>query len=413
VEARFEAFDGRRIPLGSGSVDRIACFDGFHHVPNPDEILGEMFRVLVEGGRAVLAEPGEGHSHAEDSRIEAGRFGILEGDIHLPELIEKAKAAGFTDITVKPYPDPAAVSLSERDYLRFMAGALPIFPVDQVRENLRQFSIVVLRKGTPRPDSRNPGRLLAELSVAGAPSVSGRGGQEVTLRVRVANRGDTVWLHEERPTGGYVRLGAHLAGADGAVLSLDHGRASLGRDVLPGESVEVGITLALPRTRGPYRFVLDMVDEQIGWFEAMGGAPLVVDVDVNEPADSRAPSRLQAALRAEETLPLRLPAGAGATLRLTLTNTGDTVWLPATADGVGAVAVGAHLSDAAGVTVSDFLRCPLTLAVVPGQTVGVACPIPPLGTPGSYVLRVDLVAEGVRWFAEDGSPPLAVPLTVV
>jgi len=411
-EARFLAFDGHRFPLPSGSIDRLACFDGFHHVPNPDEVLGEMFRVLAEGGRAVLAEPGEGHSHAEDSLVEAGRFGILEGDIHLPELIEKAKAAGFSNITVKPYPDPAAVSLSERDYLRFMAGALPIFPVDQVRENLRQFSIVVLRKGAARHDSRNPKTLLAALEMAGPSRVSGRGGETVVLAIRVKNTGDTVWLHEERAAGGFVRLGAHLAGADGVVTSVDHGRAGLPRDVLPGESLEMSLSLALPRKRGQYRFVLDMVDEQVGWFEGRGSSPLAVDVEVNEPADSRTPSRLQATIRAEDPMPLRLSPGVPATLRLTLTNTGDTVWLPVTVDGVGAVAVGGHLTDPAGDTVRDVLRVPLSRPVAPGDTLSLACTLPSPREAGSYVLRVDLVAEGIRWFAEDGTSPLELPVVV-
>jgi hypothetical protein len=246
----------------------------------------------------------------------------------------------------------------------------------------------------------------------GPPSVSGRGGQEVRLGLRVKNLGDTVWLHAERPTGGYVRLGSHLAGPDGTTTILDPGRAPLSRDVGPGESVDVEIALALPRPRGRYRFVLDMVDEQVGWFEAFGSTPLGVDVEVKEPADSRTPSLLRAALRTEDALPVRLSKGAGATLRLRVTNAGDTVWLPATADGVGAVAVGGRLTDGAGATVRDHLRTPLPAVVLPGEEVSVACAIPRIAAPGDYVLRLDLVAEGVRWFAEDGSAPLSVPLIV-
>jgi ubiquinone/menaquinone biosynthesis C-methylase UbiE len=48
----FIAYNGRRIPLVDGSVDRILCFEAFHHIPNQQEILNEMYRVLRNGGKA-------------------------------------------------------------------------------------------------------------------------------------------------------------------------------------------------------------------------------------------------------------------------------------------------------------------------------------------------------------------------
>ena len=42
---QFLLFDGRRIDLPDASVDRIACFDAFHHAPNPEEMLREFARV--------------------------------------------------------------------------------------------------------------------------------------------------------------------------------------------------------------------------------------------------------------------------------------------------------------------------------------------------------------------------------
>src|SRR5712664_1077271 len=81
LEPRFLPYDGHRLPLPDASVDRIACFDAFHHVPNQDEVLGEFERVLRPGGRAVLAEPGEGHSHSELSAFETDRCGVLENEL--------------------------------------------------------------------------------------------------------------------------------------------------------------------------------------------------------------------------------------------------------------------------------------------------------------------------------------------
>jgi Methyltransferase domain/Domain of unknown function (DUF4214) len=49
---QFLVFDGRRIDLPDASVDRIFCFDAFHHVPNPAEVMQELGRVLRPGGVA-------------------------------------------------------------------------------------------------------------------------------------------------------------------------------------------------------------------------------------------------------------------------------------------------------------------------------------------------------------------------
>jgi len=50
AEPQFLRFDGRRIPIPDESVDRIVCFDAFHHVPNPKDVLSEFCRVLKTGG---------------------------------------------------------------------------------------------------------------------------------------------------------------------------------------------------------------------------------------------------------------------------------------------------------------------------------------------------------------------------
>jgi ubiquinone/menaquinone biosynthesis C-methylase UbiE len=52
VRARAE-----RLPLGSGTVDRVAIVDAFHHMEDLYRIAREVARVLRPGGWAVLFEP--------------------------------------------------------------------------------------------------------------------------------------------------------------------------------------------------------------------------------------------------------------------------------------------------------------------------------------------------------------------
>ena len=279
LDPQFLVYDGRRLPLPDGSVDRVVSFDAFHHVPNENEILGEVFRVLRTGGRAVFAEPGEGHSHMDHSRFESGRFHVLENELDLEALGREAERLGFTEFLVKPYPEPSAVTVTAREYFRFMAGKDLYFPIDDLRRSLADFYVFVLAKGPQAFDSRNPRTLRAALSLPGGGGrLSGRAGSEASLALQVRNEGDTTWLHQELPAGGYVRVGAHLMSERRESLDWDFMRAWLPGPVAAGESAAVDARFHLPATPGRYLLRLDMVDEGVAWFEQHGSPVLEVEL---------------------------------------------------------------------------------------------------------------------------------------
>jgi hypothetical protein len=100
-------------------------------------------------------------------------------------------------------------------------------------------------------------------------------------------------------------------------------------------------------------------------------------------------------------------------LRVRVRNASGAAW-PATGPiGVGHVRLGVQLLDATGRLVNrDFHRADLPGDVTPGSDVvlAVACPAP--DAPGTYALKLDLVAEGVSWFEPHGSGTASVPLVV-
>jgi SAM-dependent methyltransferase len=49
--------DAHRLPYASGSVRGVFCEAGFEHFSDPDEVVREMFRVLVHGGRVYSVTP--------------------------------------------------------------------------------------------------------------------------------------------------------------------------------------------------------------------------------------------------------------------------------------------------------------------------------------------------------------------
>jgi hypothetical protein len=406
LEPRFLPYDGRTLPLESESVDRIVCFDAFHHVPNQNELLAELFRVLRPGGRVVMAEPGEGHSHADISVFDTSQYGVLENELVLEDLLDRARGTGFDEVQVKPYPDAPVLTLSGDAHLRLLAGDHSQFPLHLAVANLRQFYVVILLKGRPRRDSRNPGLLRARITTPDRARLVGRAGTLAALRVHVENTGDTLWLAaENRATGGYVSLGGHLFDATGRPLRVGYFTEKLPRDVAPGEAVEVEAVFGLPEQCGRFTLRLDLGADQIAWFSQMGSPTTDIEMAV-EWSDSRDPHRLEARIESLASLPPTVEDGT-APLRVRLTNIGDTTWVPAPPEGRGTVRIGVQrlAEDGEGADLVYF-RIPLPGRVEPGESIEVEGRIPLPPGQGSSRFAVDLVAEQICWFASHGSKPL-------
>jgi SAM-dependent methyltransferase len=307
---RFLLFDGRRIDLPDDSVDRISCWEALHHVPNPNDVLREMARVLKPGGLAGFSEPGPAHSKSEQSQLEMKTHGVIENDVDVHEIWRSAEKAGFTGITLIVFnTEPITLSLDE--FENFLNDREPEAHVDaQLRAQLQERRLFFLRKGerTDPLDSRQRVGLSADIKVSANTSKL-KAGQSVRLRVEVRNTGSAVWLPtpEARavwwkkgpfarvgrrehmgpdripPRVGGVRLGIQLFSDEGALLDIDYFRYHLtpgaGREVLPGETIERIFDLPMVR-RGKYILHCDLVSEGVSWFAANRSAPVEMPVEV-------------------------------------------------------------------------------------------------------------------------------------
>jgi len=97
-------------------------------------------------------------------------------------------------------------------------------------------------------------------------------------------------------------------------------------------------------------------------------------------------------------------AGAHVVAVVTVENVGGAVWLAVGRVGHGPVRLGVQLLDGSGRIVSkDFARAELPADVLPGRssTIRFEFAVP---RPGRYRLKFDMVAEGVTWFEQTGSP---------
>ena len=267
-EPRFLVFDGRTIDLPDASVDRILCFDAFHHAANPDDVLREFGRVLKARGIAAFAEPGPHHSTTPQSQYEMRTYGVVEADIDIHAIWNAARRLGFVDLKLAAFHvPPFHVSLREYDDL-LAAGETFGRWAEETRSFLHDARTFFLTKaGAEEPDSRRTEGLRAEISAA----LEG-----MVVHATVRNTGKARWLPSDEPHGG-VCLGAHLHDSDGHLIDLDYARTPLPRALEPGEETTVEMSLP-PLSSGRYVIELDCVAENVAWFAQVGSTPARIEV---------------------------------------------------------------------------------------------------------------------------------------
>ncbi len=196
AEPRFLHFDGRRIDLPDGCVDRVVCFEALHHVPNVEQVLSELYRILKWGGLAGFAEPGEGHSQSPQSQAEMRNFDVLELDVVISDIWKVCQRVGFTRILFQPFVHPTmAITLEERDSIIKDSGALPRSLSTHVSRSIANWSVFVVGKGPLALDSRGVEGLACEI-IPEVEAAESRADGDCIIKVHIRNTGAALWLAE-------------------------------------------------------------------------------------------------------------------------------------------------------------------------------------------------------------------------
>jgi SAM-dependent methyltransferase len=277
---QFLHFDGRRIELEDGSVERILCFDAFHHAPNPDDVLREFGRVLKPGGIAAFAEPGPRHSRTPLSQFEMRTYGVIENDVDIHALWRTAQSCGFRDLKLAVFHTPPFhVSLDEYEDL-LAGGAMAAKWAASTRVFLRDVrNFFLFKEGTERIDSRSPSGLAADIAATLIEPVIE--GNPIVVDASVTNRGTATWLPSDAQFGG-VALGAHLHDITGKLITFDLHWERLTeppREIAPGETVRVRMSLP-PQAAGRYSLEIDCVAAGVAWFAQLGSRPAQLPLEV-------------------------------------------------------------------------------------------------------------------------------------
>lgn len=273
----FCAYDGQRLPLPDASLDRIICFDAFHHVRDQAATIQEFARVLRPGGRAAFIEPGPNHSSTPQSQAEMARFQVIENDVRMQDIQRHALAAGFEPPRMLvQFQQPFTVDAE--DFLAWSSKGLPATVAARFMSTLQrqltdgQCFFIVRRGDAAGPDSRRPDGLGARIEVRKAEQLpAGRG---IRLELRVRNTGCARWLTDSGP--GQVNLGVQILDVSGRLVDDNHARLRLPRGAVePGAEVEVAGVVPRP-SAAEFMLRLDLVAELVTWFGARDDGSVTV-----------------------------------------------------------------------------------------------------------------------------------------
>ena len=127
-----------------------------------------------------------------------------------------------------------------------------------------------------RGEELPPQAWRAELALIGdLPQVAP--GTSTKVSVRVRNTSPEAW-----PASAYVHLADRWRRDDGAIVDGTNGWAAIGEHVDPGGEAELHLHVVPPGPSGDYVLILDLVQDQIGWFGDRGSTPLEFPVVVAE-----------------------------------------------------------------------------------------------------------------------------------
>ena len=287
VAPRFLVFDGRTIDLPDASVDRILCFDAFHHLPNPERVLAEMARILIPSGVAGFSEPGPDHSKQSQSQDEMRTHGVLENDIDINAIWDAARAAGFDGLHLAMF-NAAPVYAGLEEFQDLVSGSQKRSEATTRLRNteLDYFSthrLFFLHKaGEMRVDSRRKQGLAAKLSLSANQRIVAAGGV-IDVIGTVTNTGSAQWLQPADGIGA-VYLGVHLLDGTGKPVNLDHQRHALtaptSARIESGDEIPVEARINVPQSPGSYILEFDLVSEGIAWFGESGTKPVRIAIEV-------------------------------------------------------------------------------------------------------------------------------------
>ena len=276
---RLRLFDGHRLPLDDNSVDRIICYDTFHHVPNTKEVAAEFNRVLVDGGVIALNEPIGEHSTSEASQREMRDYNVLENDLEVDQLVQLFARHGLVNPRLKIVPT-ARFTVGMDDWKKAREGETVPVLARAISEFTQNCIILYFQKGDTRLDSRSNEGLSHTLE-ADQVRLESKVNEPVWIKLKIRNTGTATWLHGTGTTTGVVNIGTQRIDPNTKSFIAEHARFHFDHDIQPGEEIEMTVPIMFDQL-GSHTIRLDLVSELVCWFHDLGSKPIYLSAIIHD-----------------------------------------------------------------------------------------------------------------------------------
>lgn len=266
------------LPFADAVFHGIVGLNVLHHVPDLPRAIREFARVLRPAARAVFCEPGLEHLDTAETRRAIAEHGENDRPFDVMAFLRDARGLGFSRACISATLQSPLRLVPIEEMALFASGKHHHPPlteqgvVDEIHR--RHAFAMIVRDGERERTSRFPGILRREIAVEGMASRLARG-KTYRATIRVRNTGDTRWIAEGSPMGGFVTVGCKFAHPSGRVVCDTAGRTFFSSDVRPGESASVVMSLPVPTDLepGPYELRFDTVNEMVCWFSDLPDNP--------------------------------------------------------------------------------------------------------------------------------------------
>ena len=275
LQCTFSVHDIESAPLDE-QFDGVVCYDSLHHFEDERAVIRHLAAVTRYAGSLFILEgdrPPEGSVTEQELVDVMHRYQTLESPFSREYLRSLLDENGFA--VVGDYVSVNGLfprSLMEGDRMR----------IEPPEVNYLLCKKVVSEAGRPAssvPDSRNPGDLRVQFHLSGSIPTKVEPGELLSFPIEIENTGDTLWL-TETVAAGIVMPAVRVFDHEETLVTEFHGEPMLPHPIAPGESVRIKIQYRAPQRAGGYTLKLDLVDQQVCWFEERGSQPLVIDFTV-------------------------------------------------------------------------------------------------------------------------------------
>ncbi|HEY7786463.1 MAG TPA: methyltransferase domain-containing protein [Pyrinomonadaceae bacterium] len=272
----FLAHDIEVAPLAR-TFDAIVCYDSLHHFEDATSVLRHINSMLDPGGQLFIAEgerPPEESDSAAELREVMKEYETLEAPFSKGYLIDLLQQQGF--VLTGDYA--SVIGFVDRENISGNSVQFVEMPA---------FNYLLCQKisnpGNAQAilDSRNPGQLRADWTLLSEWPRKFSIAEKIELVISLRNTGDTVWLVSKAPMAGRVRVGLKILDDRKQVVHEVHGLPRLQLAMVPNAATVLNVSCNAPTSKGRYTLKLDLLSQDICWFEDRGSTTLELDFEVD------------------------------------------------------------------------------------------------------------------------------------